>query len=141
MNGLVNQADLFTKHLNLWDRINQLVELFNCKYREGRATAAPELGKNKTPAVDGRSRHAEIHLNDDARRRQADNNGLTATAHNDINEQSAMHDPDVLPHMYEQKDLEKIFQRAEAPDKLDCAYWEVHLQQARVRGLLPRDGA
>ena len=32
-----------------------------------------------------------------------------------------MHDPDVLPHMYVQADLDKIVQRAEAPDELDCA--------------------
>ena len=45
----------------------------------------------------------------------------TATAHTDISEQSAMHDPDVLPHMYEQKDPENGSQHAEAPDELDCA--------------------
>ena len=31
------------KHLNSRDRINHLVELFNCEYRDGRATTAPEL--------------------------------------------------------------------------------------------------
>ena len=116
VNGLVNPADLFTKHLKSRDRINQVVELFNCEYRDGRAMTAPELRKTKTTAVDSGSKQAEIHLNDDVTRRLADNDGSTATAHIDINEQSTMHDPDVLPHMYVQKDLELIFQRAEAPD-------------------------
>ena len=104
MNGLVNPADLSTKHLKSRDRINQLVELSNCECREGRATAAPALRKNKTPAVDGSSGQAEFHLNDDATRRQADNDGstakatATATAHIDVNEQSTKHDPDVHPH-------------------------------------------
>ena len=90
MGGLVNPAGLFTKHLNSRDRISQLAELLRREYREGRATAAPKLRKNKTPTVDGSSRQAEIHLNDDATRRQADNDGSTATAmataHIDVNE-------------------------------------------------------
>ena len=104
VNGLVNPADHFTKHLNSRDRINKLVELFNCECRDGRATTAPGPRRTKTPAVDSGSKQAEIHLNDDVTRRLADNDGSTATAHIDINEQSAMHDPDVLPHMYVQKD-------------------------------------
>ena len=72
------------------------------------------------PAVDS-SLQAEINLSDDTTRRRADKDNSAATGHNDINEQSAMHDPDVLSHTYEQKDLEKIFQPAEAPDELDRA--------------------
>ena len=121
VSGLVNPADLFTKHLNSRDRINQLVELFNCEYRDGRATTAPELMKTKTAAVDSSSKQAEIHRNDDVTRGLADNDGSTATAHIDINEQSTMHDPDVLPHMYVHRDLDLISQRAEAPDELGCA--------------------
>ena len=41
VNGLVNPADLFTKHLTSRDRVNQLIELFNCEYRDGRSTIAP----------------------------------------------------------------------------------------------------
>ena len=47
VNGLVNPADLFTKHLTSRDRINQLIELFNCEYRDGRAQTAPLLRKDK----------------------------------------------------------------------------------------------
>ena len=41
VNGLVNPADLFTKHLSSSDRVGQLTELFNCEYRGGRAESAP----------------------------------------------------------------------------------------------------
>ena len=36
----------------------------------------------------------------------------------DPNDQSAAHDPDVLPHEYSDHDLEEIFMKAEVPD--DC---------------------
>ena len=45
--GEGNPADLFTKHLSSRDRINQLVQLMNCEFREGRAESAPQLRKNK----------------------------------------------------------------------------------------------
>ena len=32
-----------------------------------------------------------------------------------------MHDPDVLPHFYEAGDLDKLFDKAEAPAEMDCA--------------------
>ena len=48
--GLVNPTDLFTKHLSSRERMSQLVELLNCENREGRATSAPELRKNKNQA-------------------------------------------------------------------------------------------
>ena len=41
--GEENPADLFTKHLTSRDRICGLLELFGCKYRDGRAAAAPVL--------------------------------------------------------------------------------------------------
>ena len=51
VNGLVNPADLVTKHLTSRDRVNQSIELFNCKYREGRSAAAPEFRKDREPAA------------------------------------------------------------------------------------------
>ena len=50
VHGEVNPADLFTKHLTSRDRINQLVKLFNCEFREGRAESAPHLRRQKTTA-------------------------------------------------------------------------------------------
>ena len=38
-----------------------------------------------------------------------------------MNNQSEAHDPDVLPHMYEEVDRDRIFEKAVAPDELDCA--------------------
>ena len=43
--GEENPADLFTKHLTSKDRIRDLLELFGCRYRDGRAAAAPVLRK------------------------------------------------------------------------------------------------
>jgi len=36
-------ADLFTKHLTSRDRISHLLDLFGCRYRDGRAAVAPVL--------------------------------------------------------------------------------------------------
>ena len=41
--GEENPADLFTKHLTSRDRIRSLLNLFGCKYMDGRAAAAPVL--------------------------------------------------------------------------------------------------
>jgi hypothetical protein len=41
--GEENPADLFTKHLTSRDRIRNLLDLFGCKYKDGRAAAAPVL--------------------------------------------------------------------------------------------------
>ena len=49
----VNPADLFTKHLSSRDRMNQLVKLFNCEFRDGRANSAPHLRRQPTTAQEG----------------------------------------------------------------------------------------
>ena len=41
--GEVNPADLFTKHLPSREKVHQLLGLFGCEYREGRAASAPLL--------------------------------------------------------------------------------------------------
>ena len=41
--GEENPADLFTKHLTSRDRIHSLLDLLGCRYRDGRASAAPVL--------------------------------------------------------------------------------------------------
>ena len=41
--GEANPADLFTKHLPSQDKDHQLVRLFGCEYRDGRAKSAPLL--------------------------------------------------------------------------------------------------
>ena len=96
VNGLVNPADLFTKHLTSRDRVTQLIELLNCEYRDGRSTIAPEL-------------------------RPAAINAIQSEHDPDSNNQSPAHDPDVLPHLYETDDMNKFFEKAIAPAELDCA--------------------
>ena len=41
--GEVNPADIFTKHLPSREKVHQLMTLFGCEYREGRAVSAPLL--------------------------------------------------------------------------------------------------
>jgi len=41
--GEENPADLFAKHLTSRDRIHGLLDLFGCRYKDGRAAVAPEL--------------------------------------------------------------------------------------------------
>ena len=43
--GEENPADLFTKHLESAKKLEQLLALFNCDFRSGRAAAAPNLKK------------------------------------------------------------------------------------------------
>ena len=41
--GEENPADLFTKHLSSRERIHDLLDIFGCRYAEGRAVIAPQL--------------------------------------------------------------------------------------------------
>ena len=43
LRGEENPADLSIKHLTSRDRIRSLLDLFGCKYKDGRAAAAPVL--------------------------------------------------------------------------------------------------
>ena len=45
--GTVNPADLFTKHIESNGKVKELVELFGCRYADGRPAAAPLLRSNK----------------------------------------------------------------------------------------------
>ena len=38
-----------------------------------------------------------------------------------MNNESEMHDPCVLPHMYDEVERDRIFEKAVAPAELDCA--------------------
>ena len=98
VNGLVNPADLFTKHLQSRERVDQLVKLFNCEYRDGRAASAPQLRKNDAKP--------EVNV---------------AQTEADPNNTSRPHDPDVLPHDYNDEDLDEIFYKAVVPGDGDGA--------------------
>jgi hypothetical protein len=105
VNGLVNPADLFTKHLTSRERIEQLVSLFNCEYRDGRAQSAPELRKAKSSSSSTAVAYAAY----------GDQEQL------DPNNRSIAHDPDVLPHAYSEDDMDQIFLRAVVPDDGDSS--------------------
>ena len=107
VNGLVNPADLFTKHLSTRERIEQLVTLFNCEYREGRAQSAPELRKTR-PSSSSTSAAAAYAA-------------YSEQEQSDVNCRSVAHDPDVLPHMYGEADMNDVFFRAIVPDDGDSA--------------------
>ncbi len=49
--GEVNPADVFTKHSLTRDRLRQLVELFDCYFKDGRAESAPQLRRTATSKV------------------------------------------------------------------------------------------
>ena len=116
VNGLVNPADLFTKCLSSRERIDQLVELFNSEYRDGRASTAPALRKTKTAP------EAQAMTVGTVKARTTTTTTTTTTsAHDDTNNESPAHDPDILPHMYEQHDMDKLFMKAEAPEEGDSA--------------------
>ena len=97
VNGLFSPADVLTKHSTSRDRVNQLFELFNCEYRDGRASTAPQLKKDTVPLSEG-------HV---------------ATLDDDINNQGPAHDPDILPQHYNDEDLNNMFPRAVAPEDPD----------------------
>ena len=127
VNGLVNPADLFTKHLSSRDRINQLIELFNCEYREGRSITAPQLRKEKGPTAECHVTTTNEHRRNDQSNSKASkaskqaNMANMASVHDsvDVNNLSPTHDPDVLPHNYSAEDRDQLFELAIAPQDPD----------------------
>ena len=89
--GEVNPADLFTKHLPSKDKVHQLMGLFGCEYRSGRAEAAPLL----RPL--GNDSQQASHLND------------VDPLPNFICAEGEIHDESRLPHLYGEDEIEKQF--------------------------------
>ena len=62
--GTEDPADLFTKHLPTAEKLKQLVELFGCRFEEGRAACAPKMRRDrltqKTLGSDNTSAH-QVH--------------------------------------------------------------------------------
>ena len=81
--GEVNPADVFTKHLPSREKVHQLLGLFGCEYRSGRAAAAPLLRPLDTAGQQGG------HLTD---------SDPVPTFAADIVD--VPHDESRLPHMY-----------------------------------------
>jgi len=59
--GTENPADLFTKHLPSAEKMKQLVELFGCRFEDGRAACAPKMRRDRltqrTLGTDDKSSH------------------------------------------------------------------------------------
>ena len=95
--GEANPADLFTKHLPSKEKLHQLVGLFGCEYRSGRAAAAPLLRPLDNVGQQGG------HL--------ADVDPLPTFAAETID---APHDESRLPHMYPDDVIARLFPTIDA---------------------------
>ena len=87
----MNPADLFTKLMESRVKVDQLIGLFGCEFREGCAAAAPKLRREGLKEFEG----AELGGEED----------IVGVAMSE----AKMHDPDVLPHMYSEQDLKRFF--------------------------------
>ena len=103
--GEVNPADLFTKHLPSREKVHQLLKLFNCEYRDGRAAAAPLLRPHD---VDGRKGgHPDV------------NEPLPTYT---TTEATKPHDIGRLPHCHSESEIAELFPSivaASAPENVD----------------------
>ena len=89
--GEVNPADIFTKHFPSREQVHQLLNLFGCEYRQGRAASAPLL---------------RPHGYDDREGGHSGHDPLpTFVAEFD----AEMHDLNILPRMHSEADVEKLF--------------------------------
>ena len=92
VHGEVNPADIFTKHLPSKEKVHQLLKLFGCEYREGRAESAPLLRPHDHADREGG------HPIDDP---------LPTFA-------VEPHNPNILPHLHSATDIEKLFPSIDA---------------------------
>ena len=106
--GEVNPADLFTKHLPSREKVHQLMGLFGCEYRSGRAEAAPLL----RPMCSD-SQQAD-HLND------------VYPLPNFLCAEGEIHDESRLPHLYAECEIESHFPLiTAASEMLNTKDWNV----------------
>ena len=108
--GEVNQADLFTKHLPSRKKVHQLLGLFGCECRPGRAEAAPLL---RPLDVDGRSGG-----------HSADHDPLptyvaTRSCRPIAVRSEEFHDESRLPHRHTDVEIDELFPTIEAAAKPD----------------------
>ena len=104
--GEVNPADLLTEHLPSSINIGQLVKLFGCDYRQGRSAAAPLLRPNVGDGGEG---------------------GTPASGYIPTFEvrQAEMHDAEILPHLYSEDEVERLFPKIEASEpRANVEDWE-----------------
>ena len=90
--GDVNPADLFTKHLASREKVHQLLKLFGCEYREGRAKSAPLLRP-----MDSDDRQGGHSIEGDQ---------LPAYS---AEIEAEIHDTDRLPHLHSEVEIRRLF--------------------------------
>jgi hypothetical protein len=110
--GEVNPADLFTKHLPSREKVHQLLTLFGCEYREGRAASAPQL----RPMEDDREGGHPIDSH------------LPAFSAEDF--EAELHDVTRLPHMHTTTEIKKFFPTiTAAPECQNSFDWEPNMKE------------
>ena len=90
--GEVNPADLFTKHSPSREKVHQLLKLFGCEYRDGRAASAPCLRPM-----------------DDANRQGGQSSGVDPLPTLYAEVEAGVHDLDKLPHMHSEREIKELF--------------------------------
>ena len=114
--GEVNPVDLFTKHLPSKDKVHQLLALFGCEYREGRAVTAPLLRPHGSEAVDPLP---TFLLNLDA--------------------EMEIHDVGRLPYMHSEEEIEGLFPLIPAaPLQENVEDWEPTPEYSEATSPRPR---
>ena len=122
--GEVNPADIFTKHLPSREKVHQLMGLFGCEYREGRAKAAPLLRPHD---VDGREGgHPDV-------------DPLPTFA---MTAEGEIHDLTRLPHMHSEAEKTRFFPLIEsAPEVGNTRDWvpgeDVEVENEMIRKPVP----
>ena len=122
--GEVNPADLFTKHLSCEARIHDLLELFGCSYRGGRAEGAPQLKRDKDQQEPVLAVELYRRSSDGDFERDGFRYPTTQIEHADgqkeLVPEARLHDPKVLPHMIV-GELAYLFPRVVAAEPLQEA--------------------
>ena len=112
--GEENPADLFTKHLVCRDRIQSLLRLFGCSYRDGRAATAPRVradaGTSKGELLRLEAAGVDLVEHDGRQFPTVECDGERVV-------EALPSRPDLLPHLHE--DMEERFPRARACEALE----------------------
>ena len=109
--GDCNPPDLLTKHIPTQEKLEQLVKLFGCEFRGGRAKSAPLL----------RRKNVEIAFDPDAEQdldldvvEGIDENGSIVV------QEAGAHDINIWPHLHSSELIEKLFPLVHAaPDPFE----------------------
>ena len=108
--GECNPADLLTKHLPSREKLDQLVALYGCEFRGGRAASAPLLRKRKAEELPSMSEDEEpvayVLENLDMKRQV-------------LVQEACTHDIARWPHLHSNDEIEKMFPLVRAADSIE----------------------